>query len=141
MMHQLGVKHPVHFISKVEVNRGLSLDAIHVALKFCWVSQTPKEKTASMLLLWMNNCCCYQLLMFYIAAVHGIKFIESRTWRHCGFIKWKQKSNQFKMRSFNNFYCFYYTILLCRTKKYQAKFYSLIYDDNSTQTRTSRNGN
>ena len=35
MMHQFGAKHPVHFISKIEENRGLSLDAIHVALIFC----------------------------------------------------------------------------------------------------------
>ena len=48
------VKQPVHFVSNVQVDRRPSLDVIHFALIFCWVSQLPKEKTTLMLLLWMN---------------------------------------------------------------------------------------
>ena len=69
------VKQPVHFVSNVQVDRRPSLDAIHFALIFCWVSQLPKEKTCT-----------------------SIKVIDSGT----SFIKGKQNSNQFKLRSFHS---------------------------------------
>ena len=49
----------------------------------------------------MNECCCYWLLIPYTVTVPSIKAIVERGGTY-GFIKEKQNSNQFKVRSFNS---------------------------------------
>ena len=49
----------------------------------------------------MNECCCYWLLIPYTVTVPSIKAIVERGGTY-GFIKGKQNSNQFKVRSFNS---------------------------------------
>ena len=44
-----------------------------------------------------------------------------------------------RSRKIKHFSCFYYTILLCYSKKYWTKFYALLYHENSKQTRISTN--
>ena len=48
------IKQPLHFVSNLQMDRRPSLDTTDFPLIFCRVSQLLKEKTISMLLLWMN---------------------------------------------------------------------------------------